>query len=329
MEFPQVHEPRSTPMKQISLERLLRGRLKLRQLWLLVALERSSNLLQAAAKVGVTQPAATRLLRELEDSLGVRLFDRSTHGVKATNYGMAMIRHAHSVLADINRAREEIESLAQGAAGVLSVGVIASISPDLLARAVSRTKTGRPGVHVRIQEGTQEMLLDALRRGDIDLLLGRMSDSREFGDLNQEVLYLEQFRVVAGPDNRLSRLKQVALADLVDEPWILSPPWVLLRQRLLMLFLAEAGRVPTNIVEANSTSIKLLLLREGPFLALLTSRASRLYKASKMLCELPIELPQLQAPVTIITRGKTSVSPVVEAFAAILKESAGALPTKK
>ena len=95
----------------------VRGRLKTRQLMLLAAMEEEGNVRRAADSLGITQPAASRLLKELEDMLGVSLFDRTPHGMLATMYGEVMIRHARMVLSNLSHAHDEISALRAGLTG--------------------------------------------------------------------------------------------------------------------------------------------------------------------------------------------------------------------
>ncbi|HVL36255.1 MAG TPA: LysR family transcriptional regulator, partial [Burkholderiales bacterium] len=107
---------------------LLSRRLKLRQLLLLRALGETRNLRRSASALNLTQPAATRLLQELEAALGLQLFERSRRGMAPTPYGEAMIRHARAVLADLDGAREELAALAEGSQGRVVVGSLVSTS---------------------------------------------------------------------------------------------------------------------------------------------------------------------------------------------------------
>src|SRR5690348_1835138 len=111
-------------------------RLKLRQLELLAQLVEHQSLAGAAGAMNVTQPAATKLLREMEATLDVTLFDRLPRGMRATAFGEIMTRHARTVLAALDRAREEIAGLAEGASGSVTVGSVRGATAALLAPAL-------------------------------------------------------------------------------------------------------------------------------------------------------------------------------------------------
>src|ERR1700710_1298701 len=109
----------------------VRTRLKTRQLLLLAAMEKEGNVRRAADVLGMTQPAASRLLKELEDVLEVRLFDRTPHGMHPTLYGEVMIRHARIVLSNLSQAHDEISALREGLAGQGRIGAVGAAAPPV------------------------------------------------------------------------------------------------------------------------------------------------------------------------------------------------------
>src|SRR5688572_12125827 len=102
----------------------IRARLKTRQLLLLVALDEEGNIHRAAEVLNMTQPGASKLLKDLEDVLGVPLFERLPRGMRPTAYGEAMIRHSRTALASLNQAHDEVQELKAGRFGQVTVGAI-------------------------------------------------------------------------------------------------------------------------------------------------------------------------------------------------------------
>ena len=152
----------------------LRARLKARQLALLVAIADHRSLRRAAQEIAVTQPAATRMLADLEDALGVPLFDRFAWGMQSTPYGDTLIRYARGVLTDLSEARDEIAALASGAKGKLRVGSVTGAVPRLLAPALRAVREGRPGLKVFVLVNTSDVLVSALRQGTLDVAIGQL-----------------------------------------------------------------------------------------------------------------------------------------------------------
>lgn len=298
--------------------RALLRRLKLRQLLLLRALGASGNLRRSAAALSLTQPAATRMLQELEQTLGVKLFERSPRGMAATPYGEAMIRHAGAVLADIDSAREELAALAEGSHGRVAVGTLMSTSSLLLPRAIARAKADAPRLQVAVHEGTHEQLLAALLAGDVDVMLGRVLPGTAQESVTVEILYREEFRVVCGAGNPLAG-RRVKLGELVDRPWILPAAHVPLRQRLDTLFLSRTGRRPADVVESVSVLTNLTLIRESAALGVLPAETAKQYAKLGLLAELNVSLKGILGPVALVTRRNHVRSPAGEAFLGLLR----------
>lgn len=300
----------------------LRNRVKLRQLQLVSVLGESGNLRRAAAKLAMTQPTATRLLREIEAAVGVELFERSRRGMQPTLYGATMIRHARALLADLDSMHDGIRALADGAAGTLAIGAMASTASVVLPRSVAGMAALRPNLRISIQEGTHDMLVGALKRGELDLILGRVMGGAQMDDLDYEVLYRDDFRVVCGRGNPLARRSRLRLADLAQERWILPQPSAPLRQRFDILFMAEAGTRPKNALESVSLLTNLSLLQEARMLGVMPSDSAQHFCRLRLLHVLPVALKDLFGPVALITRAKRPRSPAMDAFIDLLRASA-------
>ena len=117
-------------------DRFVRSHLKTRQLVLLVELGRHGSILHAAQGANLTQPAASKLLADLEHALGVKLFERLPRGVAPTWYGEVMIRRAGAALAELDAGHQEVMELLSGLAGRVSVGSVLTPSVTLLPGAV-------------------------------------------------------------------------------------------------------------------------------------------------------------------------------------------------
>ena len=128
----------------------LRARLRTRHLLLLSAIGEERNICRAAEMLSMSQPAASRLLRELEDIIGADLFERQARGVKANWYGEALIRHSRNALSSLGEAAAEIEALKSGRTGRVNVGSIAGPAAGLIPRAVARMSRDYPLVRVQL-----------------------------------------------------------------------------------------------------------------------------------------------------------------------------------
>src|SRR5437868_3816873 len=156
------------------IDRALRSNIKLRHLQLVVALDEFRHLGRTAEFLSVSQPAVSKMLAEVEKTLGLTLFTRSTRGTEPTSAGESMVRFARSVLAQYERTRDEIAEVASGAAGRTRVGSMGAAVPVLLADAVDRLKQRSTQATVLMEEGDLTHLLPKLRIGEIDMIVGRL-----------------------------------------------------------------------------------------------------------------------------------------------------------
>ena len=151
-------------------------RVRPRQLLLLAALDAQRNLGRAAQAMHIGQPAATKLLLQLEDALGERLFERQARGMQPTASGEVLIRYARRVLTDFGAVREEMGALRSGLSGALRLGSVPGAVPQLLAPALLDYRRRHPQVALSVVEGTSDVVLAQLARGDVDLALGRLTE---------------------------------------------------------------------------------------------------------------------------------------------------------
>jgi DNA-binding transcriptional LysR family regulator len=296
-------------------------RLKSRQTLLLVALDEARSLRKAAASLNMTQPTATKLLQDLEHTVGLALFDRGRRGIQPTVYGEVMIRHARFMLADLERARLELDALASGATGRLKIGAVISAIPFLLARAVARLKRENPGLFVSIDVGTSDALVPALAKGELDILLARplvLADRPEF---DYEDLVDEPLRVVARVGHPLASAGRLAVKDLADWPWALLPAASPMRKVLAPVFAEMGPRHPHDVVETSSMMTMVALLQESDMLAVMPVDVADFNVKHGLLARLPVALPPIMGSYGVVTRRDRPVPPGAIAFLRHLKDS--------
>lgn len=303
----------------------LRARLRVRQLALVVAIADHRSLRRAAADVAVTQPAATRMLAELEDALGVPLFDRAPWGMQPTPYGDTMIRYARGVLTDLTEARDEIAALAAGAKGTLRVGSETGAVPRLVAPALQRVRRDRPGLRAFVLVNTSDVLVAALGQGTLDVAIGHLPARVDAAEYDVLPLRHESLCIVARAGHPLARVRSLAPAALSSMPWILQPPDSSMRAEAGAL-LARAGvRAPVDLVETVSIVATLALLETSDAVSVLPADLADHYAAQGLLVRLPLALPAGGGPVTeLITRRNRRLTPAAQELVATLQRIAAA-----
>ncbi|MGF6722817.1 DNA-binding transcriptional LysR family regulator [Paraburkholderia sp. GAS41] len=302
----------------------VRARLKTRQLLLLAAMEEEGNVRRAADSLGITQPAASRLLKELEDMLGVSLFDRTPHGMRATLYGEVMIRHARMVLSNLSHAHDEISSLRAGLTGQVRIGVIAAAAATMVPRALASVKERYPQLQIWLQVETSDVMLAQVAEGELDIMIGRVLERQDplKTEVHYEPLADEPLCVVARIGHPLETEPDLTLRDVVDASWVLHPPGSVLRHRFDLMFSQIGLNPPQNVVNTNNFLAISSLLLHSDMLAVLPDEVARQYQQYGMLKRMPVDLPCRMDTFGIITRQSQLLSPAASMVLEALRSAA-------
>ncbi|MBT9490787.1 MAG: LysR family transcriptional regulator, partial [Paucibacter sp.] len=247
----------------------------------------------------------------------VRLFERLPRGMAPTLFGETMIRHARMALTSLSLAHEDILALKAGLIGQVEVGVIMTPAMGLLPRAISRIKLDAPLLRIGVQLETSKVLLDLRQRGSLDFMIGRILEEASASGLLYEELTTEPACAVARVGHPLLAEKNLSLADLATQAWILPPPGSLLRHRWELMFRRAALEPPANAVDTTSLLLITALLQQTDSLHVMPVEVARYYASLNVLSILPIELPCTMDAFGIITRQNHLLSP---GAALLLKE---------
>ncbi len=309
-----------------SQEAFRRLRLKSQQVMLLDALDRHGSLHRAAAAIYVTQPAATNLLRQLEDGLGVRLFDRHARGMTPTVFGQTMIRYARGLLHNFDHAREEMAAFADGATGLVRIGSVSGAVPALLAPALTRCKLASPRLRISALIDTSDLLLPMLLGGELDVVLGRLPDHFVDDGLAVQLLTGEPMSVVARPGHPLLKKRRLALSHLLECAWVLHPTGSPMRRRVDQALMDAGLAHPPDVLESTSILLATTLLERSEMVSVLPSDVARHYARFGLLKILPVALPLPMAPLGIITRRGHDGSPALQRLLGMLRDELATLP---
>lgn len=228
----------------------LLGRGRLRHLQLLVAIAETGSLKRAAELIAVSQPAATQALSELEQVLGIRLFERHARGVSMTAAGQELIPVVRQILRVL---RETTDALVgrQINEEIVRIGILQAASFFLAKPLVTELRLGYSAFRVQVEEDTLGSLLTGLNAGTLDIVVSRyspqLSDSLEFEELISDQMY-----ILCGMHHPMSKKRNLKIQDLQNEVWMLPPKSTLVRQ----MFDKEIAPVlgPKLIVNPISTS---------------------------------------------------------------------------
>ena len=298
----------------------IRARLKTRQLLLLVALAEEGNIHRAAQVLSMTQPAASKLLKDLEDVLEVSLFDRLPRGMRPTWYGETMIRHARMALANLNQAHDEIGALKTGHYGQVGIGAITSPGLTLLPAAVALVKQEHPSLRISLDIETSPVLLERLEQGKLDIVLGRLFAEHDKANLRYEPLTEEMVCVVTRPGHPLSGMSGLALRDVLSAAWIVPPAGSVLRHRFDLMFRQDGLAPPVNVVETASLLFMTRMLQQSDMVAVVGADVGHYYAAHGLITVLPLPMPCHMDAFGIITRTDRLLSPAAKVMMKALEQ---------
>ena len=294
------------------------GRLRMRQIALLTALDEQGSLHKAADVMAMTQPAATKALHELETSFGITLFNRSSKGMEATELGRCVIRYARLIQADIGNLREELLDMMNGKGGRLSVGTVMGAVPLVLTRAIARIRELQPDLSIEIVEETSTQLLQHLDEGRIDVAIGRATVSAQPNLYDYTALREEPLCVVAGAEHPLAKEPKITFQELAQQSWIVYTANAPLRVLVEYEFKQAGFKIPPNIIETASTLSVTTLLQQSNMVAVMPLDIAHFFAAKKILCILPANIRSKLEPYGIVTRKNMTLPSAAKIFVDIL-----------
>jgi len=192
--------------------------MEMHQLRYVVAVARTGNFSRAAEQCHVAQPSLSQQIQKLEGELGERLFDRMKREARLTPHGEAFLRHAVSILEEVDTAKREAVESRDLLRGTLTLGVLPTVAPYLLPEVMTLFTEKFPGVELVVQEDTTARLLKLAHAYEIDFALA--SEPIQDPRLETRALFSEELLLALPPRHPLTRKHTVKLSDLESEPLI-------------------------------------------------------------------------------------------------------------
>ncbi|PZX18821.1 DNA-binding transcriptional LysR family regulator [Palleronia aestuarii] len=239
---------------------LVRRGLKFSQLRLMAALLETGRIGAAAAQSGMTQPAASRLLSQLENLLGTRLYARHPRGIVLTEAGRILAEQAVATLAGLDQSHDRIIQTVQGERGLVRLGSVTGPSLELVLPVIQRLRTTHPEIELSVQVETSDKLADALLAEDIDFYVGRIPQSTDARHFRFDPIGSEPLTIVARKDHPLAAEPEPTLRDCLAFEWVLQPPGGLMRRTVETYLLARKLPLPGKITATTSMLFTLALV---------------------------------------------------------------------
>ncbi|TCU17044.1 LysR family transcriptional regulator [Rhizobium sullae] len=245
----------------------LRAGLKLNHLRMIVAIEDSGQISAAAETLNISQPAASRMLAEMESILKTPLYERVARGVVLTTFGEALARRARKILLELREAGREIAELKSGKGGSVFIGAVTAPAMSLVVPAIEKVRKAFPGIEINIEVETSNVLARELLAARHDFIIGRIPD-----DLNPRLfevreIGIEKACLIVRRGHPLLKKTVSSLADFHGYGWVFQPPGTLLRRTLEDIFLAARVPLPENIVNTSSLLLTCAIICETDAIA--------------------------------------------------------------
>lgn len=292
-------------------------RLRLRHIELLDALGKLPTMHAAAQHMNLSQPAVSKMLREIEEAFDERLFDRSRSGVVPSAAGLVAIRWAQVMSNEVSVAAEEIVLTRGGIGQLLSVGSLSVTS--ILPAAIATMRRTVPGIVIQLREGPVDILVERLLAGEIDCVVGalapRLLGGNELKNVVVKTVADDSVCVVASSRNRFAKSKRLSWSDVAAEDWVLPPKVTMVRQAFIANYMQRSLSVPEAAVETLSpVTLSALVRTDSSLLGLMRLEQLRAETTSTSLSKLAVGPTILLPPLSMFSRRVRSASPLIDRF---------------
>jgi DNA-binding transcriptional LysR family regulator len=302
--------------------------MELRDLHYFAAIAEHRSVRRAAEALGLSQPGLSKSLRRLEQELRSKLVARTPKGVELTTVGSALAAHVRRLHLAFDDVARQAADLSEGRAGHLRVGVN-PVHADLLPPAYSALLKDAPGVTFSATVSDNDVMIPAVRKGELDLVVNYLPESPWEGCDTEQVYGGVDIVVYASASHPLTRKRAVTITDLAREQWVLSPMNVLPWHWLPRAF-TDRGQPPPRVAfETRSIRLRLQVVAASRHLGFLPRRIVRKAAARFRLKELPVKDVTWRHPIGIIYRKNAYLSPAAQRFIEILKATAKEVAAEK
>lgn len=265
--------------------------------------------MKAADVLHVSQPAVTKTIRELEEALGVAVVERDGRGIRITRYGEVFLRHAGAALAALRLGIDSVSHELSDAAPPVRVGALPTVSTRIMPRAMTLFLQERTGSRIKIVTGENAVLLEQLRVGDLDLVVGRLAAPEKMAGFSFEHLYSEQVTFAVRVGHPLLNAATSPLEGLADYPVLMPTHGSVIRPYVEQLLIANGiGKVPTY-VETVSHAFGRAFTRSSDAIWIISEGVISNDLAEGLLVALPVDTSETKGPVGLTLKADIPPSP--------------------
>ncbi len=281
-----------------------------------LAVARIGNFTRAASELHVSQSALTVQIKQLEDSLGVILFDRGKRRVALTDAGRDVLVPLERILVDTESLVSRTRELTSLRRGLVTMAVLPSLAPRIVSRAIHKFTTMYPGVVVRVRDVVAERIIEAVKKEEVDFGICNMLHADR--EMKTSLLLTDRLCAFVSKSHLLARQETITLMDLAAHPLVVTGRGSGVR-RILEDALHRAKRPFTIAYEINYISTALGLAKEGLGIAILPEVSADMDKSGQT-HSLAITKPVLSRKIEIVEKKDRSLSPSAAQMLKVLKQ---------
>jgi DNA-binding transcriptional LysR family regulator len=294
-------------------EALLRSGLKLSHLRLIVAIEDSGQISAAAHMLNISQPAASRMIVQMEAMLGIPLCRRLLRGVELTPYGAALARRGRTMLLELREVDREISDLKSGKGGAVFLGAVTAPAIGLAVPAIRRIRKRFPRIEISVQVETSGVLARELLASRHDFIIARIPDDLNPRLFDARVIGIEKACLIVRRGHPLAGRQTVELEQLTGYDWVFQPAGSLLRRTLETIFMSRNVALPDRILNTTSLLLTLVMVAQSDAIAPVALDMAKFINDENGLAGaieiLPISFDIDVQPYSLITARNRALSP--------------------
>ncbi|UWQ36510.1 pca operon transcription factor PcaQ [Leisingera aquaemixtae] len=303
----------------------LSSSLKLRHLEVFVEVARKLSVTQAAEALGMTQPAVTRALRELEAVCGKPLVEKHGRGIRLSSYGELFRDHAGRSLALARDGVALLQGLGEAEGPQVSIGALPTVAADLVPDTLAQLRAGRAPGRFLVMSGGNQYLIDQLRRGSLDVVVGRLPAPETMAGVEFDPLYRERVAVVVAAGHPLAGAAHLPPAVFEDYPVLMPSEGSIIRPLVERMFLEQGLALPRFPVETVSSSFGRRFVLAHQAVWIISHGVVRPDLQAGTMTALPVNTDSTLGPVGLCTRREHRLSAAAQRFCAALRSHCAAL----
>lgn len=288
------------------------------QLKSLIAVRETENFTLAASRLGLSQPAVYRAVSQLEEEAARPLFERTSYGIVATRAAHALAQAARLAFVELEQADADLAELTAAEIGQIVIGATPLAKSYVLPKAIAGFRKIRPNLPIQIQEGPYPDLLGALRRGEVDFMLGALREPAPIGDVEQKVLFHDTVVMVSGQAHPLAGREALTVEELAAFPWVVNQSGTPMRRYFDSVFAGSPSGSPKSIVETGSLILMRELLDSSDHLGCTSRLQAEAEIARGLMRALPFDLSHTSRPIGVTTRRDWLPTAAQQAFLELL-----------